>query len=288
MYYVNYPRDNYIYQLKDGNINLLVDIPANNLQLWGNKLYFISPKYYDEAKDRKSGDIYCYDITDKRVELLLEAEAFSLVVDSYGIFYQANNGNAIEAYRLDFASTSPQKTEYIFYFPYNDYMIINDMTDLYLYNRETGEKTFLVPLIYANNNNLRFAGDYMIFNLEPTLENKDDSRVFVLNLRTGKKDIYDILSIAGPTFRDAVDYFISDNVLYAANTNRLLGLDLSNGQLKFRSKYITYREAISSVCLFAGKDHYYTVYSPERYNLSNLQINERALSNGAITKELSQ
>ena len=282
LYYVNYDKDNYIYQLKDDNISLLVDMPAFCLQLWDNKLYFISFNDNNVNTIFKTGDIYCFDINSKKVELIQQTDAFSLVVDSYGIFYQTYD-NGLEAYRIEFDSNTPQKVEdYFFYFPYNEYMIINDINDpinIYICNIETGEKTFLVPISYAQYQYLLFAEDYMVFSL--------NRLVYVLNLRTGKKDIYDIESMTG-TFAAPVDYFLINNILYMVNTNRFLALDLSNGKLVFPSRYITYDEQINSWYVFAGKEHYYTVYNTKMFTLGNYLINERDLSNGKLTKELNQ
>jgi hypothetical protein len=286
LYYVNYDKDNYIYELKDGNISLLVEMNAYCLQLWDNKLYFLSCNQNINNDDQKTGDIYCYNLDTKEVSLLLKTNAYSLFVDSYGIFYQNINLNTsgFAGYRLDFNSTTPQKTDYAFYFIYNEYMICtgsgsNDFDKLYLCNRDTGEKTFLISLVDAVNNNLRFGDDYMVFTL--------DSFVYVLNLKTGKKDIYDMKSMAA-AFNGPIDYFINDNILYMVNTNRLLALDLLNGTLKFNNKFITYDEQITSYQIFAGKTHYYTVYNLDMLHPGDYLIDERSISNGELTKELNK
>lgn len=53
VYFVNYGKDNYIYELKDGSATLLVDKKANFLQLWDNDLFFLC----DESSNGTSNKI---------------------------------------------------------------------------------------------------------------------------------------------------------------------------------------------------------------------------------------
>lgn len=60
-YFVNQYQDWYIYSIKDNEVTLAVELPAQELTVWDGKLYFVIYDYdLYELEGMKSGDIYVY------------------------------------------------------------------------------------------------------------------------------------------------------------------------------------------------------------------------------------
>ena len=55
VYFVNQNRDNYLYQMKDGNVQLAVALPVKEVYVWKDYVYFMIK---EDIEEKKAGDIY--------------------------------------------------------------------------------------------------------------------------------------------------------------------------------------------------------------------------------------
>lgn len=259
-YYVNIDDDNYIYQLKDGVSTLLIEKEANYLQLWDNKLYFLSHNH--KYEDRFTGDIYCFDLENKELKLILKDDARSLYIDSYGIYY---NKHPLKSYRLDFGSDTPQELSYAFLFSYNEYEIqsIEDK-GIFLVNRETEEKHLLIPpenMSYY----VSLYSDYFTF--------INRTCVCMINLLTGERKIYDFndcKNLVGDAY--IFSFVIFDDIIYASPTGpRIYRYDMTNETAEFFNYPVDNINAGNHLLgLFTDGTNLYTVM--ERYGKKKLYM----------------
>jgi hypothetical protein len=193
IYYVNYGKDNYIYELKDNKSTLLVDRKANYLQLWNNELYFLN-----DVSDKKQIDqlyypqnIYKYNLETRELTLLLDINATWLYVSRDGIFFTEvkdddNDGlpDIFAGYKLAFDSDFPQKLDNIFFLPYKEYLLKQHFPGgLILHNTLTADNLTLIPSP-AINNMVCISGD--------NLYSVDQRKLYSLNLKTSEKSVYNI------------------------------------------------------------------------------------------------
>jgi uncharacterized lipoprotein YehR (DUF1307 family) len=82
-YYVNYGKDDFIYQLKDGESSLILAEKTHHIQLWKNDLYFLGFKETEQYYN----NIYKYNLITKKVELVVEAVLSRMYINSEGIYY---------------------------------------------------------------------------------------------------------------------------------------------------------------------------------------------------------
>ena len=87
IYYVNYDKDNYIYQLKDGSSTLLLNMKADFLQLWNGELYFVGVNQDSSLSHIILSNIYKYNLETEELTLIWEAEITWLFLNSDGIYY---------------------------------------------------------------------------------------------------------------------------------------------------------------------------------------------------------
>ncbi len=67
VYFVNQNRDNYLYELKDGNAKLAVAMPVKEVYVWEDYVYFM---IREDIEGKKAGDIYRYQKETKELELV--------------------------------------------------------------------------------------------------------------------------------------------------------------------------------------------------------------------------
>lgn len=228
IYYINEGNDKYIYQLKNDKSTLLVDMEANNLQLWENKLYFINVQnnnpYYD------SGYLYSYDIATKELTLISDRNIASFFIDNYGIYYsELTSDYEFNVSRLDFNNTITPLKDYPWLLSYNEFLLTNWDGYLSLINRETDEIIQIMPFKDDINllSSLHIIGDNLIFVI--------DSRVYILNLVTGAKKIYDVNDCAGLVFKvdRIVDLVCIKDVIYVAyGSNLIIKIDMASDDIK--------------------------------------------------------
>jgi len=255
IYYINYEKDDYIYQWKDGVSTLLVGMKARCLQLWNNELYFVADKTDDDILMPAHGPIYCYNLDSSECRLVLDTNASKIFIDSDGIFYEDFNPEDSTSItkRLEFNADVPYKEKYFTCFSYDNYIIYDEFDDMfegfYIHNKKTGEKTFLAPMEYFGK--LCVYDNYLTF--------RKSTYIYILDLITGEKKIYDLNDYDGLTDRIEfiTDYIIVDNILYAT-------VNISGGifTIDLKTEEITYIKSKNSAelyyILYAGDGKLYT------------------------------
>ena len=94
IYFVNQGKDNYLYQIKEGEVQVAVEMPVQQIYPYQGLVYFMVDKSdtYD-LQEKHSGDIYCYTPASGAVELVYEAGAIEgssthkLTVIESGIYF---------------------------------------------------------------------------------------------------------------------------------------------------------------------------------------------------------
>ncbi len=117
-YYVNYGRDYFIYALRDGMSELVLEIPASELYCKDGELYFMVEAYgLYEFSGIAQGNILKYNPVDGTVKMIIEEQVFDMVVYPDGICYETleliemyESGPAYYIYRFYF-SFAEQETE---------------------------------------------------------------------------------------------------------------------------------------------------------------------------------
>lgn len=212
-YYINYGRDNYLYKLKNGARSLLLEKEVYFLQLWDNKLYFLCK---NEKSDILSyGDIYTYNLEESKTELLKEANARKLIIDSYGIYYEEMVDNDLVYYRLDHDGRLIERLNGPYIQSYYNYQLIANDNGVFLYDTTTNEEFYLAPRFYYPY--VKIYNDYFIIN--------DDGAFYILNLLNGEKKILRFFD--KKDCPDPVDYIIIDNIAYFHHSWRI---NLDNGE----------------------------------------------------------
>ena len=125
IYFVNQNQDNYLYRMKDGMVELVVELPVKEVYVWNNSVYFMidcDDSYKLEGK--KDGDIYRYDIKTGVVELVYAVGAIEgsnnhkMIVNEQGIHFNYSMELSKEDgmtlvrvyfYSLPFDATEPVK-----------------------------------------------------------------------------------------------------------------------------------------------------------------------------------
>lgn len=143
VYYVNYGNDYYIYRLKDGKSELVVELPARRLFCVEGKLYFILDTYQIYTpEDMEQGNIFCYDPLSGKVTKIIDKQATTMLVYEDGIYYSIEtsgkdlgNGMHIVNRVLYFYSFSTGKSEsidklYTSLYKWKDYYITTDVVEV--------------------------------------------------------------------------------------------------------------------------------------------------------------
>ena len=160
VYFVNQNRDNYLYRMKDGVVELAVSLPAKEIYPFKEFVYFMVS---EDTKEQKAGDIYRYVKDTKEIQLvyalgtIMGGEQHKLKVDEQGIHFNYSEIIAttdditrrnVSYYTLPFGASEPIKDttnqgkagwgEYYF-----SYSLAKDSTqpaNVMLVNRTKGEQ----------------------------------------------------------------------------------------------------------------------------------------------------
>ena len=107
-YFVNQSQDWYIYAIKEDEVTLVVELPAQELTVWEGKLYFIINDYdMYELEGIQSGDIYVYEPETGAVEPVYVAgektdkryvDSSELAVNENGIYFHCTTGMEVMEY----------------------------------------------------------------------------------------------------------------------------------------------------------------------------------------------
>lgn len=111
VYYVNYDVDYFIYRIKDGKSELVVELPAKRLFCRDGKLYFMLDSYEKyQLNGLKSGNIMCYEPLTGNVRVISDLEVTMMHVYSDGIYYYVLTTYELNFYYYSFEN---QKSELI-------------------------------------------------------------------------------------------------------------------------------------------------------------------------------
>lgn len=125
IYFVNQNQDNYLYRIKEGKVELVVELPVKELYVWNDFVYFMIESYDTyELEEKKDGDIYRYDTKTGVVELVYAVGAIEgsknhkMIVNEQGIHFNYSKEISKEDgmtlvrvyfYSLPFDATEPVK-----------------------------------------------------------------------------------------------------------------------------------------------------------------------------------
>lgn len=241
VYFVNYGKDNYIYQIKDGISTILIEKKAHSLQLWEDKLYFISY----ESSNTYQGDIYSYDLITKRLEVIQKGPADLLYIDNSGIFYYKFDVNGyFNGYVLTIEEAKSTKVDYILPISYNEFQIHGSNDGIYL-KEDNNESLLLAPLEYASNK-LNVQNEHLIF--------VDSSHIYTMNLTNAETKV---ICLEEYKVAYIYDYVVIKDTIYISDGGSIFTIPLVGGDLK---RYAVVSENIN-----------------ERYDINNLYSDGRNL-----------
>ena len=121
VYFVNQNRDNYLYQMKDGTVQLVIALPVKEVYIWEDYVYFMVS---EDIEEKKVGDIYRYKKDTKEVELVYAlgtiqgGEHHKLNINAKGIHFHYSDVASkedgitrvmVSYYTLPFGETKPVK-----------------------------------------------------------------------------------------------------------------------------------------------------------------------------------
>ena len=112
VYYVNYGVDYFIYRIKDGTSELVVELPAKRLFCRDGKLYFMLDSYEKyQLNGLKSGNIMCYEPLTGKVTVISDLEVTMMHVYSDGIYYYVLTAQDINFYYYSFKTQQSELIE---------------------------------------------------------------------------------------------------------------------------------------------------------------------------------
>lgn len=242
-YFVNQGEDYYLYQMKSGEVKVVVPMPVKEIYPYGDLVYFMIDDYnkYD-LQDMNNGDIYCYDSKNNTIELVYEAgaiensEVHKLFVEETGLYfyYEEEESRVMHSYYLPFGETEPIiDKQYIprkgwgkYWFSYNPKLILETRPG-------TGEEKETLEL-FAEVTSYCVVGD-ILYSAERTY-------ISCINLVTGERTGYDFLEeikkvegqekIDDTGFRIIESFVITKDSVWITTGSYLYCMDLKNGEVE--------------------------------------------------------
>lgn len=106
LYFTNLSDGETLCKLENGVITEILPVTAKSINLWDGSLYYICdtenpvgiPKFNGEFRTAYTGDIYRYDLATGETTLLIETDAYRLVVSEYGLDWSAGVNYSCEKY----------------------------------------------------------------------------------------------------------------------------------------------------------------------------------------------
>lgn len=235
VYYANYGKDGYIYQLNGSSSKLLVKKKANFLQIWNNELYFMSDKLDEQSLEY--GGIYKYNLKTGILKLIIKTEAKWLTVNSNGIYFVRQKSNNGKTFKLDichikFGKNIPSKlsgTDGLDFLVYKNIIIKNDYNGLTLYDKlKKKEYTLIVPKDGIEINHMAGLDKGILYY-------ENENNLLCLNLQSGEKKVYDINKLINNSnsiysgTRSLYNYTLFKNELFiSTETNVILRIRQSD------------------------------------------------------------
>ena len=239
IYFVNQGKDNYLYQIKDGKVQVAVDMPAQQIYPYQGLVYFMVGKSdtYD-LQEKHSGDIYCYTPESGAVELVYEvgaienSSAHRLTVVESGIYFsyviREEERGRLFYYRLPFGETEPiQDTTFMTTKGWKDYLLWPNI----LMNRTEKEDGTREQIeLQFNTYCYCIVGDILYF--------VNGSSIACIDLNTKEQTAYDfskeIQKVEGRNNDKSIETFtITEDAVWATTGgSSLYRMDLQSGTIK--------------------------------------------------------
>lgn len=213
IYYINVGKDNYIYELKDGKNEVIIEERVQSIALWEDEIYYMKRPYmYGDAEgDAEAGKIYKYSLVSNQISLVHDAKACTFTVSESGVFFSTTIKEPTDLgwsfipsfYILPFGETTPQETYPTKPLKYKNYRIesVYDEENIYqgitFVNEDNGTKTETLPILHDG---ISLCGDNLYY-ISP-----DRSILIRLNLLTGEKTVFDKNSIDNDSKRLNLSY----------------------------------------------------------------------------------
>ena len=238
-YFVNQGKDYYLYQLRDGQAKIAVEMPVKEVFTYGGFVYFMIEDYnsYQLTKLRE-GDIYCYNPSNREIQLLHEAglienaQNYKLKVDETGVYF---------SYSMEEKETSEIK--YYYHLPFADEKYMTEegwgnyrfayMSELVLISRTEGEKD--VRNLSMNPFRYCVVGD-ILYSVE-----LGSTVLSCLNLKTEEKIEYDFSEVVrqvhtqfnmGEILEETVifqSFLVMERDIWMAGPMALYHMDIESG-----------------------------------------------------------
>ena len=289
-YFVNQGKDYYLYQLKDGKAELLVQMPVKELFAYDGLVYFMIESYgVYELTELREGDIYCYSSWNNSVELVHEAgliegaKNYKLKVDTGGIYF---------SYSIENSETSA--SDYYYHLPFDDTKRMTEegwgnyhfsyMPELVLVSRTEG----LADVRNLSMNPFRYCvvGDNL-YSVE-----LGSMMLSCLNLKTEERIEYDFSKAVqqvhkqleiGELSEDTVilqSFIVTEKEIWVAGTRELYHMDLTSGEVNWYKLIDEKGNQCEITALYTDKEHLYgAVKKTEDANAIVVQI---------LTNQISQ
>lgn len=274
IYYVNYGKDNYIYQLKDGISTLLVEKPTYYIQFWKDEIYFFG---YNDQYPIFFENIYKYNISTQELDIVIETMSDWMSINSNGIYFtnyeKLSDDTLVKVYLYSFESKSVEFYSNDVFMQYKDYILEFHPTNngISLQLKKYGTNEIYLDIADASYREKTCIYNDYLFYINDNLN--------IIDLKEGKKYI---INLGYDTFNKP--YIIADYILIDDNINISVGKDcifkfnihdLSITKIRYADKKI-YNN------LFTCDNRIYATNL--RYELLELIINNATIE----TKELSE
>lgn len=119
LYYINLGVDNFIYRIKDGKSELVLELPAKRLFCMDGKLYFMLETYdTGTINGMVNGNIFCYDPVSGVAKKIIDVNAYKMFVYQDGIYYldantETKSSNGITSWNMYYYSFLTKNSEKI-------------------------------------------------------------------------------------------------------------------------------------------------------------------------------
>lgn len=275
VYFVNMGKDYYIYRIKEGEVELAVELPAKELCMWDGTLYFMLDSYgkYKLAGGQE-GDIYAYSPADGTATLVYEADAMlgeigqRLCCDENGLYFSASepemlNGYTVlreKFYHLPYGEKEPVEDKNQSTYPgWGEYKLVWAQTDkgnLYKLQHKSGETDNVMDLDMEGLSNCWITGN--------TLYYTKGLMVGIRDIVTGETKIFDFSSVVGPqsvlnvyeNYLYAIDSFtMTEDSVWASRSGFLFRYHMATGQVS------SYDFGGSTEALYTTGDEVYALRS---------------------------
>ena len=245
-YFVNQGKDYYLYQIKEGKTELVVNMPVKELYSYQGLLYFMVNDYgIYELEGMQNGDIYCYIPETNTIEFIYGAgtiensteHKLSVENDSIYFSYEKENdeGSIISFWQLPFETMEVVRDMQLTTMKGWNKYFLSFNPNLILQSRITGQDG-TKEIIELTSSKTRFCV------VEDTLYSAERTYISCIDLVTGEKTGYDFLEeikkvqgqeiIDDSSLRIIESFVITKEAVWITTGSYLYCMDLKNGEVE--------------------------------------------------------